>query len=100
MGRATATAFDLWVNYLDYVHLVVGVGVAFPAAVLAELLPDELVVDEGGALEVRERQPRHEHELHRVPYGYPVEDRLGDHLQEGDEGVEDPVGQPLLVVEL
>ena len=30
----------------------------------------------------------------------PVEDVLGRHFEEGDEGVDYPVGQPLLVVHL
>ena len=30
----------------------------------------------------------------------PVDEGLEDHLHEGDEGVEDPVGEPLLVVQL
>lgn len=30
----------------------------------------------------------------------PVEDVLGRHFEEGDEGVDYPVGQPLLVVQL
>ena len=30
----------------------------------------------------------------------PVDEGLEKHLHEGDEGVEDPVGQPLLVVKL
>jgi hypothetical protein len=33
-------------------------------------------------------------------YHLPVDEGLEDHLHEGDEGVEDPVGQPLLVVQL
>uniref|UniRef100_A0A0A9HLC6 Uncharacterized protein n=1 Tax=Arundo donax TaxID=35708 RepID=A0A0A9HLC6_ARUDO len=93
--------------YLGNVHLVVvgsgsggGAHAEVPGAVLPELLPDELLVDEGSALELREHQPRHEQQLHWVPDRYPVQDRLGDHLQEGDEGVNDPVGQPLLVVYL
>jgi len=67
-------------------------------AVLPELLPHELVVDERGAPEVGERQPRDEQQLQLVPNRDPVDEGLEDHLHERDEGVEDPVGQPLLVV--
>jgi hypothetical protein len=92
---------------LGYVHLLIiiitgedGAHAEVAGAVLAELLPDELLVDEGGALELRQHQPRHEQQLHRVPDGDPVQDRLGHHLQQRDEGVDDPVRQPLLVVHL
>jgi hypothetical protein len=92
---------------LGDVHLLVivitgedGARAEVAGAALAELLPDELLVDEGGALELREHQPRHEQQLHRVPDGDPVQHRLRHHLQQRDEGVDDPVRQPLLVVHL
>lgn len=69
-------------------------------AVLPELLAHELVVDEGGAPEVGEHEPRDEQQLELVPDGDPVYEGLEEHLHERDEGVEDPVGEPLLVVQL
>jgi hypothetical protein len=98
--NATASSSPI-LTYLGYVHLMVVVVAAdgggggalarVSGAVVPELFPDELLVDEGGALELRQRQPRREQHLGRVPHGYPVEERLGEHLQEGDEGVYDPV---------
>ena len=37
---------------------------------------------------------------HERGVSLPVDEGLEDHLHEGDEGVEDPVGEPLLVVQL
>ena len=68
----------LLLTYLGYVHLLIVVGggggahAEVPGAVLPELVPDELLVDEGGALELRQHQPRHEQQLHGVPDGYPA----------------------------
>lgn len=48
-----------------------GAGGGGAAAVLADLLPDEPLVDEGGPSELRQHQPRHEHHLHMVPNRHP-----------------------------
>ena len=57
--------------------VVVGAGamavaIAQPHPVLPQLLPDELVVDEGGAPELRQHQPRHQQQLRLVPQRYPA----------------------------
>ena len=57
--------------------VVVGAGamavaIVQPHPVLPQLLPDELVVDEGGASELRQHQPRHQQQLRLVPQRYPA----------------------------
>lgn len=136
-ARAAAAAVGTGGGAATYL-LDLGGGVAGGgAAVLAQLLPDEPLVDEGGPPELGQHQPRHQGQLHRVPYRnpsrseaaesinsqgntieiarvpssysdgemgemkyQPVEDGLRHHLHEGEEGVEYPVGEPLLVVDL
>jgi hypothetical protein len=53
--------------------------------VLPDLLPDELLVDEGGAPELRQHQPRHEQQLHLVPYRYPATRRNHAHGEYHDQ---------------
>ena len=68
-------------TYLEDVrHVVGGVAVAVadvivqPHPVLPQLLPDELVVDEGRAPELRQDQPRHQQRFRLVPQRYPVKE--------------------------
>jgi hypothetical protein len=49
--------------------------------VLPQLISDEPVVDEGGAPELRQNQPRHEQQLHPVPQRDPAEDDKGGSTQ-------------------
>ncbi|CAD6224737.1 unnamed protein product [Miscanthus lutarioriparius] len=108
--------------------MAVAVVILQPHPVLSQLLPDELVVDEGRAPELRQDQPRHQQQFRLVPQRYParrkekkwpsllsvfeslimiirmvyilwqfavliqeLEDILGRHFEEGDEGVDYPV---------
>ena len=53
----------------------VAVAIVQPHPVPQQLLPDELVVDEGGAPELRQHQPRHQQQLRLVPQRYPAKER-------------------------
>ena len=77
---------------------VLGVKGGAKDAVFLELLSHHTVVDESCAMELRQNQPSDEHQFHRVPDRDPLKKRLQNQLSEGEEGVNDPVGKPLLIV--
>lgn len=58
-------------------RLVILLAAAGGEAVLPELLPHELVIDERGAPEVGEHQPRDEQKLQLVPNRDPEENPIG-----------------------
>lgn len=74
--RSKQSAKERTYTYLEDVrHVVGGVAVVVtvqPHPVLPQLLPDEPVVDEGRAPEVRQDQPRRQQQLRLVPQRYPA----------------------------
>jgi len=56
------------------VAVAVAMVIVQPHPVLPQLLPDELVVDEGGAPELRQDQPRHQEQFRLIPQRYPAKE--------------------------
>ena len=77
---------------------VFGVKGGAEEAVFLELFSHHTVVDESCTMELRQNQPSYKHQFHRIPNRDPLKKRLQNQLSEGEEGVNDPVGKPLLIV--
>jgi hypothetical protein len=82
-------------KYLDLVQVSIN-----EALLSQQVRSQHLVVDDGGTLELRQDQVADQDQFESVVEGNPVEENVREELDDGEETVDAPVGEPLTVVVL